>query len=103
MQENVRNYTSLEVEAKTIESKIYYLERIHELYESYNSDKNKCDQAQYLVAKLEIAKKKQEIVNINFINKDSDKKHTTVKIPSKSHLNVSIIANTEVLTIELIY
>ena len=40
MQENVRNYTSLEVEAKTIESKIYYLERIHDLYESYNSDKN---------------------------------------------------------------
>ncbi len=65
MQENVRNYTSLEVEAKTIESKIYYLNRIHELYESYNSDKNKCDQAQYLVAKLEIAKKKQEIININ--------------------------------------
>ena len=65
MQENVRNYTSLEVEAKTIESKIYYLERIHELYENYSSDKNKCDQAQYLVAKLEIAKKKQEIVNIN--------------------------------------
>lgn len=65
MQENVRNYTSLEVEAKTIESKIYFLERIHELYESYNTDKNKCDQAQYLVAKLEIAKKKQEIVNIN--------------------------------------
>ena len=65
MQENVRNYTSLEVEAKTIESKIYFLERIHELYEAYNTDKNKCDQAQYLVAKLEIAKKKQEIVNIN--------------------------------------
>ena len=65
MQENVRNYTSLEVEAKTIESKIYFLERIHELYEAYNTDKNKCDQAQYLVAKLEIAKKKQEIVAIN--------------------------------------
>ncbi len=65
MQENVRNYTSLEVEAKTIESKIYYLERIHDLYESYNTDKNKCEQAQYLVAKLEIAKKKQEIININ--------------------------------------
>lgn len=65
MQENVRNYTSLEVEAKTIESKIYFLERIHELYEAYNTDKNKCDQAQYLVAKLEIAKKKQEIININ--------------------------------------
>ena len=65
MQENVRNYTSLEVEAKTIESKIYHLERIHELYESYSTDKNKCDQAQYLVAKLEIAKKKQEIININ--------------------------------------
>ena len=65
MQENVRNYTSLEVEAKTIESKIYHLERIHDLYESYHQDKNKCDQAQYLVAKLEIAKKKQEIVNIN--------------------------------------
>ena len=65
MQENVRNYTSLEVEAKTIESKIYYLERIKELYDSFTADKNKCDQAQYLVAKLEIAKKKQEIVNIN--------------------------------------
>ena len=65
MQENVRNYTSLEVEAKTIESKIYHLERIHDLYESYSADKNKCDQAQYLVAKLEIAKKKQEIININ--------------------------------------
>ena len=65
MQENVRNYTSLEVEAKTIESKIYFLERIHELYEAYNTDKNKCDQAQYLVAKLEIAKKKQEIVAVN--------------------------------------
>ena len=65
MQENVRNYTSLEVEAKTIESKIYFLERIHELYEAYNTDKNKCDQAQYLVAKLEIAKKKQEFVGIN--------------------------------------
>ena len=65
MQENVRNYTSLEVEAKTIESKIYHLERIHDLYEGYKTDKNKCDQAQYLVAKLEIAKKKQEIININ--------------------------------------
>lgn len=65
MQENVRNYTSLENEAKTIESKIYYLERIHDLYETYNIDKNKCDQVQYLVAKLEIAKKKQEIININ--------------------------------------
>ena len=65
MQENVRNYTSLEVEAKTIESKIYHLERIHELYESYQTDKNKCEQAQYLVAKLEIAKKKQEIISIN--------------------------------------
>lgn len=65
MQENVRNYTSLEVEAKTIESKIYHLERIHELYEAYQNDKNKCEQAQYLVAKLEIAKKKQEIININ--------------------------------------
>ena len=65
MQENVRNYTSLEVEAKTIESKIYHLERIHELYEAYQTDKNKCEQAQYLVAKLEIAKKKQEIININ--------------------------------------
>lgn len=65
MQENVRNYTSLETEAKVIESKIYYLDRIHSLYESYASDKNKCDQAQYLVAKLEIAKKKQEIININ--------------------------------------
>lgn len=65
MQENVRNYTSLEVEAKTIESKIYYLERIHDLYEAYSSDKNKCEQAMYLTAKLEIAKKRQEIVNIN--------------------------------------
>ena len=65
MQDNVRNYTSLEVEAKTIESKIYYLERIHELYEAYNMDRNKSDQAKYLVAKLEIAKKKQEIININ--------------------------------------
>ena len=65
MQENVRNYTSLENEAKIIESKIYSLERIHELYDNYSQDKNKCDQAQYLVAKLEIAKKKQEIVQIN--------------------------------------
>lgn len=65
MQDNVRNYTSLEVEAKNIESKIYYLERIHELYEAYHQDKNKCEQAQYLVAKLEIAKKKQEIIQIN--------------------------------------
>ena len=65
MQENVRNYTSLEVEAKTIESKIYHLERISDLYNSYHVDKNKCEQAQYLVAKLEIAKKKQEIININ--------------------------------------
>lgn len=65
MQENVRNYTSLENEAKIIESKIYSLERIHDLFETYDQDKNKCDQAQYLVAKLEIAKKKQEIVAIN--------------------------------------
>ncbi len=65
MQENVRNYTSLEVEAKQIEKKIYHLQRIHEYYESYAADKNKCEQANFLVAKLEIAKKKKDIVNLN--------------------------------------
>lgn len=65
MQENVRNYTSLELEAKTIQSKIFYLEKIKEYYDAYAADKNKIEQIQYLVAKLEIAKKKQEIVKIN--------------------------------------
>ena len=65
MQENIRNYTSLEVESKLIEKKIYHLQRIHEYYESYAADKNKCEQANYLVAKLEIAKKKKDIANLN--------------------------------------
>lgn len=65
MQENVRNYTSLEVEAKNLEKKIAYLEKIKENYDSYAADKNKCDQAQFLVSKLEIEKKKQDIVNLN--------------------------------------
>ncbi len=64
MQENVRNYTSLEVEAKQLEKKIYHLQRIKEYYDSYAADKNKCEQASYLVAKLEIAKKKRDIASI---------------------------------------
>lgn len=73
MQENVRNYTSLEVEAKNLEKKITYLEKIKENYDSYAADKNKCDQAQFLVAKLEIEKKKQDIININ----EEIRKHQT--------------------------
>jgi len=65
MQDNIRNYTSLEVEAKNIQNRITYLTRIHDYYETYIQDKNKCDQADYLVAKLEIAKKQKEIVNLH--------------------------------------
>lgn len=84
MQENVRNYTSLETEAKTIERKIYYLERIKENYDSYALDKNKCDQAQYLVAKLEIAKKKKEIVSLNEMIRSYNQKFDDLTVEEKN-------------------
>ncbi len=65
MQENIRNYTSLEEEAKQIESKINFLENIHKYYEDYASDKNKYKQVNYLEASLDILKKKKEIENYN--------------------------------------
>ncbi|MCI5744992.1 MAG: AAA family ATPase [Erysipelotrichaceae bacterium] len=104
MQENVRNYTSLEVEAKTIENKIYYLERIHSLYEAYVSDKNKCEQAQYLVDKLEIAKKKKEIVSINqqieshnqrFLELSSEEASITADINSWNNVRDQLIVDKE--------
>lgn len=65
MQENIKNYTSLEEEAKNIQKRINYLENVKKYYDDYARDKNKFKQANYLVAKLEILKKKQEIENYN--------------------------------------